>query len=226
MSNSLALTISIGVLGAIDTYLTATVLPIPVWVTFIAWASSFAVGGGGSAALIKSVVSNWTGIVIASLMPAGRRDGAAGAPPHRRRHLVSACGSAPHDPRRPRLTLTSAIPPAIVFGFASLRRHHRRPPAMDALDVRALATSRPSSPRLSMLVGALFGIVSEIRRERAGHRTPRRRPDSPAALNKEAPRMKLQHHPRRPRRPRPHPARSCASSSKTGRSGSSVSTSP
>ena len=66
MSNYLALTISIGVLGAIDTYLTATVLPIPVWVTFIAWASSFAVGGGGSAALIKSVVSNWTGIVIAT----------------------------------------------------------------------------------------------------------------------------------------------------------------
>ena len=31
-----ALTLSITILAAIDTYLTATVLPLPVWVTFIA----------------------------------------------------------------------------------------------------------------------------------------------------------------------------------------------
>ena len=34
-----ALTISIGVLGAVDTWFTAVVIPLPVWVTFIAWAS-------------------------------------------------------------------------------------------------------------------------------------------------------------------------------------------
>lgn len=38
--------ISLGVLGAMDTYITATVFPVPVWVTFIAWASFYACGGG------------------------------------------------------------------------------------------------------------------------------------------------------------------------------------
>src|ERR1700712_3008181 len=60
-----ALTISIPVLAFIDTYLTATILPLPVWVTFVGWASFFACGGG-MAGLVKSVVSNWIGVVIAS----------------------------------------------------------------------------------------------------------------------------------------------------------------
>jgi hypothetical protein len=33
-----AYSVSIGVLGAVDTFLTATVILVPVWVTFIAWA--------------------------------------------------------------------------------------------------------------------------------------------------------------------------------------------
>ena len=60
MSPRVASMISLGVLGAIDTYLTGTVFPVPVWVTFIAWASFFACGGGQQG-LMKSVVSNWTG---------------------------------------------------------------------------------------------------------------------------------------------------------------------
>jgi hypothetical protein len=36
MNENSALTVSIGVLAVIETYLTATALPIPVWVTFIA----------------------------------------------------------------------------------------------------------------------------------------------------------------------------------------------
>ncbi len=43
-----AYSISIGVLGAVDTYLTATIIPLPVWVTFIAWASFFILGGKAS----------------------------------------------------------------------------------------------------------------------------------------------------------------------------------
>ncbi|PSN10509.1 DUF1097 domain-containing protein, partial [filamentous cyanobacterium CCP5] len=34
MKQSEALTISIGVLGGVDVFLTATVIPVPVWVTF------------------------------------------------------------------------------------------------------------------------------------------------------------------------------------------------
>lgn len=61
-----AYSVSIGVLGAIDTYLTATLILVPVWVTFIAWASFFILGGKFSG-LIQSVASNLTGITIASL---------------------------------------------------------------------------------------------------------------------------------------------------------------
>src|ERR1700748_2885192 len=61
-----ALTVSIGVLAVVDTYVTATVFPVPVWVTFIAWASFFVVGGGPRG-FVQSVASNLTGLVIASL---------------------------------------------------------------------------------------------------------------------------------------------------------------
>ncbi len=36
MKKSEAFTLSIGVLAVVDTYITATVFPVPVWVTFIA----------------------------------------------------------------------------------------------------------------------------------------------------------------------------------------------
>jgi len=61
-----ALTIGIIVLGAIDTWLTAEIIKVPVWVTFIAWASFFILGGGGDG-WIRSVTSNITGVCIASL---------------------------------------------------------------------------------------------------------------------------------------------------------------
>src|ERR1700722_4380115 len=66
MKKSEAFTVSIGVLAVVDTYITATVFPIPVWVTFIAWASFFVVGGG-PAGFVQSIASNLTGLVIASL---------------------------------------------------------------------------------------------------------------------------------------------------------------
>jgi hypothetical protein len=65
MNENSALTVSIGVLAVIDTYLTATALPIPVWVTFIAWASFFAVGGTPFG-IVKSTACNFAGIAIAS----------------------------------------------------------------------------------------------------------------------------------------------------------------
>jgi len=61
-----AYSISIGVLGAIDIYLTATLILVPVWVTFIAWASFFILGGKRSG-LTQSIASNLTGIAIASI---------------------------------------------------------------------------------------------------------------------------------------------------------------
>jgi hypothetical protein len=69
MKHLTAYTVSIGILAFVDTYLTATILPVPVWVTFIAWASFFVVGGG-SAGFVKSVASNLTGLDNPALIAA------------------------------------------------------------------------------------------------------------------------------------------------------------
>lgn len=50
MTKNLALTITIGLLAMADTYITATVFTVPAWVTFIAWASYFVLGGAEAAA--------------------------------------------------------------------------------------------------------------------------------------------------------------------------------
>ncbi|OOO27721.1 hypothetical protein BS627_03115 [Agrobacterium salinitolerans] len=145
--------ISLGVLGAVDTYVTATVFPVPVWVTFIAWASFFACGGG-QRGLVKSVVSNWAGIIIASITLL--LIGFAPAHPLFAAILVGAGTST--------MILVSAMPilnfpPAIVFGFASFV-------GTTAATGTTVTTSGLNHPTLvamaAMLLGGLFGLVSEI----------------------------------------------------------------
>lgn len=144
--------VSLGVLGAIDTYVTATIFPVPVWVTFIAWASFFACGGGQQG-LIKSVVSNWAGIVIASIALLIIQFGPAH--PIFAAILVGAGTSA--------MILVSAVPilnfpPAIVFGFASLV-------GTTAATNTTVTTSGLNHPTLvamaAMLLGGVFGLISE-----------------------------------------------------------------
>jgi hypothetical protein len=147
-----ALTTSIAILGGIDTYLTATVLPIPVWVTFIAWASFFACGGG-SGGFVKSILSNWTGIIIASasllaisIMP--------GSPAFA--GLCVGIGSGA-------MILASAhsalgFPPAIVFGFASTVGTM----AATGHPITEVSIHNPGLiAAATMLVGDAFGFVSE-----------------------------------------------------------------
>ncbi|WP_413711699.1 DUF1097 domain-containing protein [Rhizobium sp. Rhizsp82] len=145
--------ISLGVLGAIDTYITATVFPVPVWVTFIAWASFFACGGGQHG-LLKSVVSNWTGIIIASITLLIIQFG----PEHPvfAAVLVGAGTSV--------MVLVSAIPilnfpPAIVFGFASLVGTT----AATGTTVTSSGLNHPTLVAMAaMLLGGAFGLLSEI----------------------------------------------------------------
>src|SRR6476659_3057049 len=109
-----ALTISIGVLGAVDTWFTAVVIPLPVWVTFIAWAS-FVIVGGGTQGWIRSVACNLTGIVIASitlLLIGVLPDSPVLAA------ILVGLGSAAMVQASKLSQLT--IIPAIVWGFASL----------------------------------------------------------------------------------------------------------
>ncbi|CAN7695054.1 DUF1097 domain-containing protein [Phyllobacterium sp. LjRoot231] len=145
--------ISLGFLGAVDTYLTATAFPVPVWVTFIAWASFFACGGGQQG-LVKSVVSNWTGIIIASITLLVIQFGPAY--PITAAICVGLGTSA--------MIAVSAIPilnfpPAIVFGFASLV-------GTSAATDTTIVTPGMTHPTLvamaAMLLGGLFGYVSEL----------------------------------------------------------------
>lgn len=148
----IAAMISLGVLGAIDTYLTATVLPVPVWVTFIAWASFFACGGGQHG-FVKSVASNFTGIAIASLTL-----------------LVIELSPTPLFAAICVGLGTSAMiwassvpllsfPPAIVFGFASTVGTAA---ATDTTILTGGITHPTLVAAVAMLVGAAFGYVSEL----------------------------------------------------------------
>ena len=153
MPPHIASIISLGILATVDTYLTATAIPLPVWVTFIAWASFFACGGGQQG-LVKSVVSNWTGILIASASLLVIQFGPA--------YPITAAISVGVGTAA--MIAVSAIPilnfpPAIVFGFASLVG------TSAATDTTILASglSHPTLVAMAaMLLGGLFGFASEL----------------------------------------------------------------
>ncbi|AEA28122.1 DUF1097 domain-containing protein [Pseudonocardia benzenivorans] len=65
MGEKTALTVSVGLWGAISTWLTATILPLPVWVVFLAWACAFLVGSGIRGAAL-SALANLVGIAVAT----------------------------------------------------------------------------------------------------------------------------------------------------------------
>jgi hypothetical protein len=153
MNKNLALTITIGLLAVADTYLTATVLPVPVWVTFIAWASYFVLGGGTNG-LVRSIASNITGIAIGS--------GTLLFVTIASTHTLTAAlwvgfGSAMMI-QASRLGLLS-VAPAIVFGFASTV-------GTSVATGHAIITTDIHNPLLvavtAMVLGNLFGYLSEI----------------------------------------------------------------
>ena len=148
-----ALTIAIGVLGAVDTWFTAVVVPLPVWVTFIAWAS-FVIVGGGTQGWVRSVASNLTGIAIASitllligLLPESPLIAA----------ILVGLGSAAMV-QASKLGLLSTIP-AIVWGFASLVG------TTFAIGTPITTPVFIGHPTLvaaaAMIAGATFGLLAE-----------------------------------------------------------------
>lgn len=148
-----AYSVSIGVLGAVDTYLTATLVLVPVWVTFIAWASFFILGGKSSG-LRQSIASNLTGIVIASLTLL--TISALNANP-----LVAAIcvgvGSAAMV-QASKVPLLTAIP-AIVWGFASTVGTT----VATGKPITAMGLENPALvAAAAMILGGVFGYLSEI----------------------------------------------------------------
>jgi hypothetical protein len=152
MKQKEAYTVSIGLLAVLDTYVTATVLPVPVWVTFIAWASFFVVGGG-SAGFVRSVASNLTGLVISSLVLLGIAT--VSEAPIIIAVLVGA-GSALMV-QASKVPLLSILP-AIVWGFASTV-------GTTAVGGKPMTTPGLENPALiaavALVTGAVFGYVSE-----------------------------------------------------------------
>ena len=153
MKQAEALTISIGVLGGIDVLLTATVIPVPVWVTFTAWASFFIVGGGRQG-FVKSVACNITGIVIAALSLLAI-DLLGGSPV-----IAAICvgiGSAAMV-QASKLPFTYGITPAIVWGFSQMV-------GTVAVTDLPVTAELPNNPVLiaiaAMVIGAIFGYLSE-----------------------------------------------------------------
>jgi hypothetical protein len=153
MKSKEAYTVSIGLLAVADTYLTAAILPIPVWVTFIAWASFFIVGGG-SRGLIQSVASNLTGLAIGSLTLLAISS-TSSAP------LVAAIlvglGSAAMV-QASKATLLNALP-AVVWGFASTVGTT----VASGMPITTLGIGNPAIvAAAALIVGGLFGYVSEL----------------------------------------------------------------
>jgi hypothetical protein len=153
MKKTEAMSVSIGVLGGLDTYITATLIKVPVWVTFIAWASFFIVGGG-KAGWKRSLACNFTGIVISwlTLLAIARLDGGAA--------MAAICvglGSAAmvQASKVPLLSIT----PAVVWGFASTV-------GTTVATGVPVTTVGPTNPglvaALAMVIGASFGFLSEV----------------------------------------------------------------
>jgi hypothetical protein len=147
-----ALSVSIGFFGAVDTYVTATLILVPVWVTFIAWASFVSVGGGRRG-WVQSLACNFTGIVIASLTLLAitlMSAGAVGAAV-----LVGVGSAAMVQASKLRLL---APTPAIVWGFASLVGTT----FATGVPITTAALNNPLLvAALAMVLGASFGLAAE-----------------------------------------------------------------
>src|SRR6266702_7718076 len=168
-----ALSISIGVLGAVATLITATVLTVPVWVISIAWASFFILGTSTDG-MVKSIASNLTGVVIASLtllvvhaLGGGTTIAA----------VAVGVGSAAMV-QASKIGLLSKIP-AIVWGFASTV-------GTAAATGHGITTTSINNPALvaavAVVLGAVFGIASEYW---GAAMTARPAPESDARLTTE-----------------------------------------
>ncbi|AKO52364.1 membrane protein [Marinobacter psychrophilus] len=152
MQNITAMSIGIGLLGALATYLTATVLLLPVWVIFIAWASFFA-AGGGIGGLTKSIASNLTGVAIASLSLLAATS--LGGTPIAAAICVGL-GSAAMV-QFGRIAILS-FTPCIVFGFASLVGTS----AALGLPITHSGIDNPAFvAAAAVVVGGIFGIAHE-----------------------------------------------------------------
>lgn len=172
MDSRSALTLSIGVLGGVAVAFTATVIIVPIWVVFLAWASFFFVGGG-PAGWVRSVCSNLVGVAIAcaSLYAAHLLGGSLTATA-----IAVGVGSALMV-QASWLGLLSTTP-AVVVGFASTVSTV----AGTGQLVTATGISHPGLvAACACVLGATFGIASEYLATAMTRPAPAGRPDTEGA---------------------------------------------
>lgn len=150
-----ALAISIGLLGAVATWLFLTVGTIQIWIGFIGWASFYHCGGGVEG-LRKSVSANLWGVVMATIALLLITQVNPGWPGVLWPSLVVGVTAAI-------LVLGAkfapfSVIPATVYGYASTAGY-------GLLSGASLTTINLANPlicvAISLVVGGLFGIVSE-----------------------------------------------------------------
>jgi hypothetical protein len=150
-----ALAISIGLLGAVATYLFLTVGTIQIWIGFIGWASFYHCGGG-TAGLTKSVAANLWGVVMAFIALLLITQVNPGLPGVLWPSIVVGVTAAILV-LGAKMEALGAIP-ASVYGYASTAGY-------GLLSGASLTAPNLANPlicvSISLVVGALFGIVSE-----------------------------------------------------------------
>lgn len=160
MTSLVALSVSLGVLGAIATWLALSPLNgiILIWVVFIAWATFFATGGN-TEALKNTIVCGIYGVIlawIAGLIIAGVPVAALGAvwPAIVVGVTVFLIALGAH------VEWLSTIP-ATVYGYASAFAYMLMG---NALNMDALTAANFVNPlvviTVSLVVGAVFGLLS------------------------------------------------------------------
>jgi hypothetical protein len=150
-----ALAVSIGALGAIATWLFLTVGTFQIWIGFIGWASFYHCGGGIDG-FRNSAGANLWGVVMAYIALLLITQVNLGLPGVIWPSLVVGVTAAI-------LVLGSKIPafaviPATVYGYASTAGY-------GLLSGASLTAANLANPLIcvavSLVVGGLFGIVSE-----------------------------------------------------------------
>ena len=150
-----ALAVSIGLLGAVATYLFLTIGTIQIWVAFLGWASFYHCGGGVDG-LRKSIAANLWGVVMAFIALL----------------LITQVNTGLPGPLWPSIVVgvtagilvlgakieAFSVIPATVYGFASTAGY-------GLLSGASLTTIDLANPlfcvAVSLVVGNLFGILSE-----------------------------------------------------------------
>lgn len=167
MSGYLALALSVGVLAVLDTWLyvgplSSTILAGLVWISFIAWGCHYHSGGGIKGTTTAVACMSWGALVgMGAVMLASGPLGTA---------LGAEVGTAVAVGLGATLIcLSSKVPllatiPASVYGFASIA---------GPIILRGDAPEKAIMPVVaSIIIGAVFGFVSEIVANALTKKTP------------------------------------------------------